>query len=274
MHCCLVTKLCPTLCNPMDYSPPGSSVHRISQARILEQVAISFSRVSSQPRDQIHVSCIDRWILYHWATWEAPYNRQSSSKNIAHMSILQVLIKEMATHSSTVAWRIPWIEEPGRLQSMGLKRVRLDWVINFHFPFFHPVSTWHIPYTTLIWHYSHLGYKRNHAWHYWQFQVLFKCNITHTWGKEINMDWALRICPRLHACVLSCFSHCPTLCDPMYSNLPAPLSMGFSMQEYRRGLPFPSQGDLPDPGIKPASHISCIGRWVLYHECNVGSPNK
>ena len=37
------------------------------------------------------------------------------------------LEKEMATHSSTLAWRIPWREEPGRLQSMGLKRVRHDW---------------------------------------------------------------------------------------------------------------------------------------------------
>ena len=57
-------------CDPKDCTPPGSSVHRISQARILEWVAISFSRESSQPRDQIHVCCIDRWILYHWAIRE------------------------------------------------------------------------------------------------------------------------------------------------------------------------------------------------------------
>jgi len=42
----------------MDYSPPGSSVHGISQARTLEWVAISFSRVSSQPRYQTYISCI------------------------------------------------------------------------------------------------------------------------------------------------------------------------------------------------------------------------
>ena len=47
---------------------------------------------------------------------------------------------------------------------------------------------------------------------------------------------------------------CPTLCDPMYSNLyQAPLSIGFSRQEYWRGLPFPSPGNLPDPGVKPRS---------------------
>ena len=44
--CVLVTQLCPTLCDPMDFSPPGSSVHGILQAKILEWVAISFSKVS------------------------------------------------------------------------------------------------------------------------------------------------------------------------------------------------------------------------------------
>ena len=53
---CLVTQLCPTLCDPMDCSPPGSSVRGTSQARILQWVAISFSRGSSRPRDQTHVS--------------------------------------------------------------------------------------------------------------------------------------------------------------------------------------------------------------------------
>ena len=49
-------------------SPPGFFVHGISQARILEWVAIYFSRGSSQPMDQICISCICRQILYHWAT--------------------------------------------------------------------------------------------------------------------------------------------------------------------------------------------------------------
>ena len=47
----LVAKSCPTLHDPMDYSPPGSSVHRIFKARMLEGVAISFSRRYSQPKD-------------------------------------------------------------------------------------------------------------------------------------------------------------------------------------------------------------------------------
>ena len=53
-----VAQLCPTLCDPMDCRPPGSSVHGISQASILEWVAISFSRGSSRPRDRTRVSCI------------------------------------------------------------------------------------------------------------------------------------------------------------------------------------------------------------------------
>ena len=55
----------------MDCSLPGSSVHQIFQATILEWVAISSSKGSFQPRDWTQVSCIGRWILYYWATWEA-----------------------------------------------------------------------------------------------------------------------------------------------------------------------------------------------------------
>ena len=70
LYCCLVTESCLTLCNPMDCRLPGSSVHGISQAGILEWFGISFSRGSSQPRDSTHVlHC--RQILYHWATREA-----------------------------------------------------------------------------------------------------------------------------------------------------------------------------------------------------------
>ena len=67
----LVTQLCLTFCDPIDCSQPNSSVHRISQARILEWVAIPFSRVSSPPRDQIHVSCIADRFFTNWAAREA-----------------------------------------------------------------------------------------------------------------------------------------------------------------------------------------------------------
>ena len=59
------------LCDPMDFSLPGSSVHGISQARIWKWVAVSFSRGSSQPTNQTRVSCTGSRILYRWATREA-----------------------------------------------------------------------------------------------------------------------------------------------------------------------------------------------------------
>ena len=71
---CSVAWACPMLCDPMDCSPPGSSVYGIFQARMLERVAISSSRGPSRPGDRSCVSscisCIGRQILYYWATWE------------------------------------------------------------------------------------------------------------------------------------------------------------------------------------------------------------
>ena len=69
LHSCL------TFCDPMDCGPPDSCGHQILQARILEWVAVPFSRGSSRPRDQrrvSHVSCIGRQVLCHRATWIAP----------------------------------------------------------------------------------------------------------------------------------------------------------------------------------------------------------
>ena len=65
---CMLSSYSPTLCDPMDYSLPGSSVHGILQARILEWVAMPSSRGSSPPRGQTHVayvSCIGKCVLYH-----------------------------------------------------------------------------------------------------------------------------------------------------------------------------------------------------------------
>ena len=78
MFCCYcsVAKLCPILCDSRDCSLSGSPVLGISQARVLEWVAISFSGGSSRPRDRTCDSCvswISRQILYHWVPWEAPW---------------------------------------------------------------------------------------------------------------------------------------------------------------------------------------------------------
>ena len=67
-----VAQSCPTLCNPLDCSLPGSSVQGIFQARALEWVVTSFSRGSSRPRDRTWVSCIVGRCFTVWATREAP----------------------------------------------------------------------------------------------------------------------------------------------------------------------------------------------------------
>ena len=69
-----VTQSYLTLCEPMNFSLPSPPVHVIFQARMLEWIAIFYSRESSQPRGWTHVSCIfctSRWVLYHCTTREA-----------------------------------------------------------------------------------------------------------------------------------------------------------------------------------------------------------
>ena len=79
MKVCLIVHVCVPVsrlvvsnsCDPLDYSPPGFSVHGIFPARMLEQVAIFSSMGSFEPRDWTHISCISRRILYNWATQES-----------------------------------------------------------------------------------------------------------------------------------------------------------------------------------------------------------
>ena len=68
----LAAQSCLALCNPMDCNPPGSSVHGIFQARIVEWLAIPFSRGFSRPRDWTQVSCIACVFFTVWATMEPP----------------------------------------------------------------------------------------------------------------------------------------------------------------------------------------------------------
>ena len=70
--CMLSRQSCPTPCNPMDCTLPGSSVRGILQARILEWVSISFSKGFSQPRDGTEISCIAGRFFTDWARREAP----------------------------------------------------------------------------------------------------------------------------------------------------------------------------------------------------------
>ena len=103
-------KSCLLLCHPRDYSPWGSSVHGISQARILGWVVISFSRGSFWPRDQTWVSCTSRWILYRWAIRETqPGGLQSMGSQIqiwlsTHTSIRFPLPLKLFYELSYATW--------------------------------------------------------------------------------------------------------------------------------------------------------------------------
>ena len=65
---------------------------------------------------------------------------------------------------------------------------------------------------------------------------------------------------------------CPTLCNPWALAHQAPLSMEFFRQKYWSGLPFPSPGDLPDPGIKPTYHASPDWQADSSPLCHLGGP--
>ena len=137
------------------------------------------------------------------------------------------LEKEMATHSSTLAWRIPWMEEPGGLQSTGSQRGGHEWVTSLSLSFFH---SWTIR---------------------MEFCFLLGLSLVQNIHCSLNssiQSLCLFFCP-----VLSGFSGVQLFATPWTVAYQAPLSMGFSRQEYWSGLPFPSPGDLPDPGIEPRS---------------------
>ena len=84
------------LCNAVDCSPPGSSVCGVLRAGILEWVAIFCSRRSS--RDQTHISCISRWILYHWATWEVPGALRFLAKGCNWLTMLAIWTSHPGRH--------------------------------------------------------------------------------------------------------------------------------------------------------------------------------
>ena len=104
-----VAQSCPTLSDPMDCSLPGSSVHGILQARVLEWIAIAFSKYWTSLVAQ-RLKCL-------------PGMQETGVRSLGWEDPLE---KEMAMHSSTLPWRIPWREVPRRLQSMGLQRVGHD----------------------------------------------------------------------------------------------------------------------------------------------------
>ena len=111
----------------MDCSLPGSFVHGVFQARVLEWGAIAFSKLTLL----LVLKCI-KVIIYGLrggfpggsAIKNLPAVQQPQETQVQSLGQKDPLEKGIAIHSSILAWRIPWTEEPGGLQSMGLQRVR------------------------------------------------------------------------------------------------------------------------------------------------------
>ena len=182
----------------------------------------------------------------------------------------------MATHSSILAWKIPWTEKPGRLQSMGSQRVRHDWA-TFTFTFSLGGSDCkELPATPETWVRS-LGREgplekematRNSilAWKIpWTEEPggLQSMGSHRIWHDQVTNTFTLIfICVCARAKLLQL---CLTLATVWAVACQPPLSLRFSSKEYWSGLPWPPSGDLPNPEIEHTSHVSCFGRWVLYH---------
>ena len=137
----------------MNYNLLGSSDHEIFQARILEWDAISFSKVSSQPRDQTQVSALQADALPSEPAGKPP----------------------KLGKASTLAWKIPWTEEPGRLQSMGSLRVGHDWTTSLLlFTFMHWRRKWQPTPVFLP--------GESQGW-----QSLVGCRL---WGHRVGHNWS------------------------------------------------------------------------------------
>ena len=109
-----VAQSCPTLSNPMDYSLPGSSVHGILQAKVLEQVAIAFSIIPTyKPLILMCVGLAKMFELFCnilWKNSNDPLFGQAYGLPLCLIweRIQEPLEKGKATHSRVLAWRIPW----------------------------------------------------------------------------------------------------------------------------------------------------------------------
>ena len=108
----------------MDCSQPGSSVHGILQARILEWVDIPFFRGSSWPRDRTQTFCDGRWILYHQATWEALIIKSMKKKwkSLSRVQLFETLgtiqFMEFSRQEYWSGWPFP---SPGDLPNPGIE---------------------------------------------------------------------------------------------------------------------------------------------------------
>ena len=148
----------------------------------------------------------------------------------------------MAPHSSTLAWKIPWTEEPGRLQSMGSLRVGHNWATSLSlFTFIHWRRKWQPAPVFLPRESRGRG-------------SLVGCRV---WDRTeldtTEVTWHSITYPHSGGGLVT--KSCPTLATPWTVACWAPLTLGLPRQQYWSGLPFPSPENLPNPGIKPTSPV-------------------
>ena len=160
---------------------------------------------------------------------------------------------QMAPLSSTLAWKIPWTEEPSTLQPMGSLRVGHDWVTSLSLFNFHAlekemathssVLAWRVPVTEEPGGLPSMGSHRvGHDWS--------SVAGPHKNPRQLKYCFYRILC---WSCVLCLAGQsCPTLCNPI-DCCHASLSMAFYRQEYWRGSPCPPPGDLPNSGIESRS---------------------
>ena len=157
------------------------------------------------------------------------------------------LEKEMATHSSTLAWEIPWMEKPGRLQSMGSQRIRHNWAISLcqktllaHSPRGAPAenSDPQFPNSQRLVHEPSHQLSQGHKL-LGQFSQGYKPSYQ---------------CGLLYAAAKSLQS-CPTLCGPIFGSPPGSPIPGILQARILEWVAIPP-GDLPIPGIQPVSPMS------------------
>ena len=160
----------------------------------------------------------------------------------------------MAPHSSTLAWKIPWTEEPGRLQSMGSLGVGHDCVTSLSlFTFMHWRRKWQ---PTPVFLPGESQGRRS----------LVGCclqGLTESDTTEATQQQQQQYCLiRWLSLLFGRYVVSDPFHDPMECSHQAPLSMKFPRQEYWSGFPVPSPGDLPDPRIKLLSP-ALVGRSLL-----------
>ena len=109
----------------------GPQMGKLRKMGPFKKISLSAVCLSETTRTPLTTPCVKHTSLVAQTVNGPPALWESWVRSLGWEDPLE---EEMATHSSTLAWRIPWTEEPGRLQSMGLQRVRHDWVTNslFH----------------------------------------------------------------------------------------------------------------------------------------------